>query len=119
MTALEVPQGLLDRGAPRPEKAVRGYRARAARYDAWTAAGQAYRDATVRRLKLTPGAVVLDIGCGTGLNLAALEDQIGPGGRVIGIDLSPEMLAEAHARTERHAGANVTLVERSRKRRSQ
>jgi SAM-dependent methyltransferase len=54
---------------------------------------------------------VLDIGCGTGLNFAALEDQIGPGGRVIGIDLSPEMLAEAHARTERHDWANVTLIE--------
>ena len=51
--------------------------------------GQAYRDAIFRRLELMPGAVVLDFGCGTGLNFAALEDQIGPGGGVIGIDLSP------------------------------
>ncbi|HTP20740.1 MAG TPA: hypothetical protein VMJ65_14110 [Solirubrobacteraceae bacterium] len=68
LTALEVPRALLDRGAPRPEKAVRRYRAPAARYDAWTAAGQAYRDAIFRRLELMPGAVVLDFGSGTGLN---------------------------------------------------
>ena len=86
---------------------MRRYRGRAARYDTWTAAGQAYRDATVRRLELTPGAVVLDIWCGTGLNFAALEDQIGPRGRVIGIDVSPEMLAEAHARTERRLRTRV------------
>jgi SAM-dependent methyltransferase len=111
LTPLEVPRALLDRGAPRPEEALRRYRARAASYDAWTSAGQAYRDATVSRLELPPGAVVLDVGCGTGLNFAALEDRIGPSGQLIGIDLSPEMLAQARARIERHGWGNVTLIE--------
>jgi ubiquinone/menaquinone biosynthesis C-methylase UbiE len=39
------------------------------------------------------GSVVLDMGCGTGLNFVGLEEAIGPRGRLIGIDLSSDMLA--------------------------
>jgi demethylmenaquinone methyltransferase/2-methoxy-6-polyprenyl-1,4-benzoquinol methylase len=43
---------------------------------------------------LTAGETVIDVACGTGLTFALIEDLIGPDGRVIGMDLSPEMLAK-------------------------
>jgi ubiquinone/menaquinone biosynthesis C-methylase UbiE len=55
-------------------------------YDALTAAGDAYRRRAVEALALRPGEAVLDVGCGTGLNLPALCARVGPRGRVIGID---------------------------------
>ncbi|GAA0257009.1 class I SAM-dependent methyltransferase [Cryptosporangium japonicum] len=43
-----------------------------------------------------PGGVVVDVGCGTGRALPALRSAVGPAGVVVGLDLTPEMLAEAH-----------------------
>jgi len=51
------------------------------------------------------------MGCGTGLNFVGLEEAIGPRGRLIGIDLSSDMLACAHERVQRHGWQNVTLLE--------
>jgi SAM-dependent methyltransferase len=44
-----------------------------------------------------PGDVALDVGCGTGRALPALAAAVGPAGRVIGLDLTPDMLAAARA----------------------
>lgn len=54
--------------------------------------------ATLRRLALQPNEALLDVGCGTGALLAAVRAI--PGARAVGADLSPEMLAVAHARLE-------------------
>ncbi len=99
------------RRAPSRALAARHYRAVASGYDAWTAAGQAYRERAVEMLAPASGSVVLDMGCGTGLNFAGLEEAIGPRGRLIGIDLSSDMLARAHERVQRHGWHNVTLLE--------
>lgn len=69
------------------------------------------RRRVVELLRLRQGHVVLDVGCGTGLNLALIEDAIGPEGRIIGIDLSPEMLARARERVASNGWQNVTLIE--------
>lgn len=69
------------------------------------------REAGIRLLDLHPGDVVIDLGCGTGLNFAGLVAAVGPTGRVIGIDRSAHMLAVARRRVSA-AGwdAVVTLL---------
>lgn len=47
---------------------------------------------------IRPGQAVLDLGCGAGFDAFIAAQLVGPGGRVAGIDLSPEMLAVARAR---------------------
>lgn len=79
---------------------------------AYEAVGLAsHREAAVAALRLAPGGHVLDLGCGTGLNLALLVDAAGPAGQVTGVDISPEMLARARARIARAGWPNVTLIE--------
>jgi ubiquinone/menaquinone biosynthesis C-methylase UbiE len=63
-----------------------------------------------RALDLRPGDRVLDLGCGTGMNLAALREAVGPEGRVHAVDYSPRMVAKARARVARHGWDNVEVV---------
>ena len=69
------------------------------------------RVAAVAALDLAPGARVLDLCCGTGLNFPLLQERIGPAGRVVGVDASPHMLARAEERVDRAGWRNVELVE--------
>jgi len=71
----------------------------------------AYRRKAVRELRLKPGDTVIELGCGTGLNFSLLQAQVGPAGRIIGIDLTPEMLAKARKRVARNDWSNVTLLQ--------
>ena len=96
--------------APDPLLAGERYRAVAQAYDFRTAAGQPYRRQAVQRLAARHGETVLDVGCGTGLNFVQLEAALRPAGRLIGIDPTPEMLAQARTRAERHGWTNVELV---------
>lgn len=52
-----------------------------------------------RNLAIRPGASVLEIGCGNGVDAASLAGMAGPEGRVIGIDVSSTMVAAARARS--------------------
>jgi ubiquinone/menaquinone biosynthesis C-methylase UbiE len=54
--------------------------------------------------------VVLDVGCGTGLSFSLLHDAVGAEGRVIGVELSPEMAAKGRERITRHGWDNVSIV---------
>lgn len=62
-------------------------------------------------LGLREGGQVLDLGCGTGLNFPLLQRAVGPGGSIIGIDRSAQMLAQARRRADRQGWANVTLLQ--------
>jgi arsenite methyltransferase len=53
---------------------------------------------TVEALDLRPGEVGGDIGFGGGLALELLLNRVGPSGRVIGVDVSPDMVRRAAAR---------------------
>jgi ubiquinone/menaquinone biosynthesis C-methylase UbiE len=50
------------------------------------------------------------VACGTGLSFPILQDAIGPTGRLVGVELSPEMAALAQARIDRAQWANASLV---------
>jgi len=63
------------------------------------------RRATRELLALQPGEHVLDIGVGPGFLAAEMAEEVGPGGRVCGIDASESMLALARRR-----GAAVELA---------
>ncbi|MFY9927352.1 MAG: methyltransferase domain-containing protein [Streptosporangiaceae bacterium] len=80
-------------------------------YERDTAAFQAYREAIVEALPLSPGEVVLDVGCGTGLCCGPLREQVGAAGRVVGIEQSPQMAAVARERIGRENWPNVTVVQ--------
>jgi arsenite methyltransferase len=49
------------------------------------------------------GATVLDLGCGTGRDCYLLSKLVGPKGRVIGVDMTPEQLEVAVRHREWHA----------------
>ena len=44
---------------------------------------------------LRPGLRVLDVGCGPGAITRGIADAVGPAGRVVGVDLHPQLIAEA------------------------
>lgn len=71
--------------------------------------GPAYA-AAVEGLGLRPGHVVLDAGCGTGRALPPLRAAVGPGGTVIGADLTPEMLDQAERAGRGGPGGPATLL---------
>jgi SAM-dependent methyltransferase len=62
-------------------------------------------------LHLTPGQSVLEVGCGTGVFLPLLAAAVGPGGRVVGIDLSPQFVAAARERSTTAGVAEVVTVQ--------
>jgi SAM-dependent methyltransferase len=58
-----------------------------------------------------PGASVLDLATGVGEPAINAAKAVAPGGRVVGIDVSPVMLALARERAQREAVTNVEFVE--------
>lgn len=64
----------------------------------------------IAALHLRIGARVLDVGCGTGLDLAELVSGRGAGGRIVGVDASTKMLAVARRRVRDAGWQGVDLV---------
>lgn len=100
------------------ERLIETYRKKAKHYDVtsrlYPAPGYPQRGQRLRAvqaLDLRPGDHVVDIACGTGLNFSLLEGQIGPEGRIVGVDLTDAMLAQAQERVETNGWSNVSLVQ--------
>ena len=60
----------------------------------------AQRKDTLRRLLVSEGEAVLDIGSGPGFLAAALAEAAGPSGKVVGVDISKQMVERAASRSE-------------------
>jgi demethylmenaquinone methyltransferase/2-methoxy-6-polyprenyl-1,4-benzoquinol methylase len=52
----------------------------------------------------------VEIGCGTGLNFPPLKKELGPDGKIIGVDLTKEMLNRARERVLKKGLYNIGLV---------
>ncbi len=97
---------------PGPDRtsALAQYRRRAGAYDAELALFEPIRRTAVEQLGLQHGDTVLDVGCGTGLSFALMRQGVGSKGKIVGIEQSPEMIAEAHARIEQNHLGKIMLV---------
>lgn len=92
------------------ERSIALYRRHAAGYDASAARTMALRRRVIGLLALQPGEVVLDIGAGTGLSYGLLRQAVGPAGRVLAFEQSPEMFARATQRAAMEGWDNVWQV---------
>ena len=94
---------------PTPKSQIAAaYSAAADHYDApplsfWNYFGER----TVKRVALRPGEIVLDVCCGAGASALPAAQTVTPGGRVIGVDLAPPLLALARAKATTQGIANV------------
>jgi demethylmenaquinone methyltransferase/2-methoxy-6-polyprenyl-1,4-benzoquinol methylase len=100
------------------ERLIETYRKKAKRYDitSWLYPAPGYphraqRRRAVQALGLRAGDFVIDIACGTGLNFPLIQEAIGPDGRIIGVDLTDAMLAQAQQRVATNGWSNVSLVQ--------
>ena len=75
-----------------------------------TASVGGVRRGCVDALDLAPGDTVVEFGCGPGVNLPVLREAVGPGGRVVGVDLTGPMLRRARRLVDRRGWENVSLV---------
>jgi protein-L-isoaspartate O-methyltransferase len=65
----------------------------------------------IEALGIARGAVVADVGAGSGYYTVRLAQVVGPGGRVVATDLQPGMLDLIRAKVERQGLTNVMLVQ--------
>ncbi|MGH2371142.1 MAG: methyltransferase domain-containing protein, partial [Chloroflexota bacterium] len=61
--------------------------------------------------RLRPGETVVEVGSGAGLDALIAAGQVGPSGRVIGMDMTPAMLAKARANAALVGRTNVEFRE--------
>lgn len=61
--------------------------------------------------EVVTGQTVLDLGCGAGLDCLLAAHRVGPTGRVVGVDLCPEMVGKARRNADALGLHNVEFVE--------
>lgn len=65
----------------------------------------------VRKADLTKGEVVVDLGSGAGVDVFLTAHLVGPKGRAIGIDMTPDMVERARSIAAREGPGNVAFYE--------
>src|SRR5215470_3658494 len=58
---------------------------------------------------LRPGETVVDLGCGGGLDVLLAAAKVGPTGKAVGIDMTPEMIERARRNATRQGVTNVAF----------
>ena len=87
------------------------YRIHSHFYDATRWAFLYGRRRLVEKLNIHPGERVIEIGCGTGANFAAIQSKLGNTGELIGVDCSAPMLRKANERVRKNGWTNVRLFD--------
>jgi ubiquinone/menaquinone biosynthesis C-methylase UbiE len=67
-------------------------------------------DKVIQALKIQPGAVVADVGAGSGYFSFRLARAVGPKGKVLAVDIQPEMLALIRQRAKARDIDNIELI---------
>ncbi|MFI9809064.1 class I SAM-dependent methyltransferase [Streptomyces sp. NPDC052301] len=78
--------------------------------DRWNAVNEGFDEPLLDAAGITGGHQVLDLGCGSGQTTRRAARRA-RGGRVLGLDLSGPMLAEARSRTEQEGLGNASFVQ--------
>jgi SAM-dependent methyltransferase len=110
LAAVHTARQTIGRAAPDQRRSLRSYGEMAQTYELRTSSGDLGRRELVECLAPRAGEVILDVGCGSGRNFDQILRRIGPTGRLIGVEPSPEMLAQARALVERRGWTNVELI---------
>jgi len=61
----------------------------------------------ISRAELKPGEIVLDLGSGAGFDAFLAAQRVGQSGKVIGVDMTPEMIEKARVNSENLKISNV------------
>jgi SAM-dependent methyltransferase len=85
----------------------RHWRSEAARYDE---INRVFGEALIDAADLSPGERVLDVGCGAGAIALEAARQVRPGGSVLAVDISPDLVAAARDRAASAGADEVELV---------
>lgn len=72
---------------------------------------QPFGDAAMAAALARPGESILDIGCGAGVTSFALAEQAGAGGHVLGVDISPQLIARARHDAPKGAWIDFQLAD--------
>lgn len=83
-------------------------------YDLLSLEWPLYRAGRIRGIELLDprlGDVVLDVGCGTGLDFPLLQERVGKDGTIVGVDTSLGMLRQARGRIDKAGWGNIHLVQ--------
>jgi MoaA/NifB/PqqE/SkfB family radical SAM enzyme/ubiquinone/menaquinone biosynthesis C-methylase UbiE len=87
---------------------VLGYSDASATYENyWLSVASKPIDDMFAKLQISPGAIAVDCGCGTGYSTAKLAQMVGPQGKVIAIDLTEGMVNKARQRIKQQGLTNV------------
>lgn len=69
------------------------------------------RKETVNYMNLEEGDGVLEVGCGTGGNFRYMYNEVGPEGKIVGVDISEGMLEKAENKVKRNNWKNIELIQ--------
>jgi len=62
----------------------------------------------VEKMDIQPGQSILSLGSGTGRNECLMAEKVGPEGRILGLDISQEMLSLSRRRCQRYPNVSFT-----------
>ncbi|WP_430429545.1 class I SAM-dependent methyltransferase [Parasphingorhabdus sp.] len=67
-------------------------------------------EALLDRASYQDGETVIDLGCGGGATTQAIAERVGPSGKAVGVDISPDLITAAQARAAATAITNIAFT---------